>query len=163
MLDNYTKFTINQSTVNNFFNKKNLIRVKVNSFKTCLSFDVSGTIAYYWLRRWHQGDVTSNNVAVLDLPCFVTSVIVIYPNCSHIRTNRNCVWSIGNDHYGGSENVALKNEFKFFKLHRVYLQPFNLSNVSNFPGVEFLRTLSRFKERKGNFSSYVHVLHKTSH
>ena len=117
---------------------------------------------YYWLRRWHQGDVTSNNVAVLDLPSFVTSVIVIDPNCSHIRTNRNCVWSIGNDHYGGSENVALKNEFKFFKLHRVYLQPFNLSNVSNFPGVEFLRTLSRFKERKGNFSSYVHVLHKTS-
>ena len=29
--------------------------------------------------------------------------------------------------------------------------------------VEFIRTLSRFKKRKENSSSYVHVLHKTSH
>ena len=34
---------------------------------------------------------------------------------------------------------------------------------ATFPGVEFLRTLSRFKKRKGNSSSYVHGLHKTSH
>ena len=32
-----------------------------------------------------------------------------------------------------------------------------------FPGVEFLRTLSMFKKRKEDSSSYVHVLHKTSH
>ena len=31
------------------------------------------------------------------------------------------------------------------------------------PGVEFLRTLFRFKKRKGNSSSFVHVLRKTSH
>ena len=31
------------------------------------------------------------------------------------------------------------------------------------PGVEFLRTLSRFKKGKKNLSSYVHFLHKTSH
>ena len=31
------------------------------------------------------------------------------------------------------------------------------------PGVEFLRTLSRFKKRKENLSSYLHFLHKTSH
>ena len=31
------------------------------------------------------------------------------------------------------------------------------------PEVEFLRTLSRFKKRKENLSSYVHFLHKTSH
>lgn len=31
------------------------------------------------------------------------------------------------------------------------------------PGVEFLRTLSRFKKGKENLPSYVHFLHKTSH
>ena len=33
---------------------------------------------------------------------------------------------------------------------------------ATFPGVEFLRRLLRFKKRKENSSSYVHVLHKTS-
>ena len=33
---------------------------------------------------------------------------------------------------------------------------------ATFPGVEFLRILFRFKKRKENSSSYVHVLHKTS-
>ena len=33
---------------------------------------------------------------------------------------------------------------------------------ATFPGVEFLRLLLRFKKRKENSSSYVHVLHKTS-
>ena len=33
---------------------------------------------------------------------------------------------------------------------------------ATFPGVEFLRMLFRFKKRKENPWSYVHVLHKTS-
>ena len=33
---------------------------------------------------------------------------------------------------------------------------------ATFPGVEFLRILFRFKERKEDLSSYVHVLYKTS-
>ena len=33
---------------------------------------------------------------------------------------------------------------------------------ATFPGVEFLRILFKFKKRKENSSSYVHVLHKTS-
>ena len=32
-----------------------------------------------------------------------------------------------------------------------------------FPGVEFLRTLSRFKKRKENLSLCIYVIHKTSH
>ena len=32
---------------------------------------------------------------------------------------------------------------------------------ATFPGIEFLRTLSRFKKIKGNLLSDVHVLHKT--
>ena len=31
---------------------------------------------------------------------------------------------------------------------------------ATFPGVEFLRILFRFKKRRENSSSYVHVLHK---
>ena len=34
---------------------------------------------------------------------------------------------------------------------------------TTFPGDEFFSTLSRFKTRKEYSSSYVHVLHKTSH
>ena len=33
---------------------------------------------------------------------------------------------------------------------------------ATFPGAEFLRILFRFKKRKENSSSYVHVLHKTA-
>ena len=34
---------------------------------------------------------------------------------------------------------------------------------TTFPGVEFFSILSRFKTRKEYSTSYVHVLHKTSH
>ena len=37
-----------------------------------------------------------------------------------------------------------------------------MSNVGDFPGVEFLRILFKFKKRKENSSSYVHFLHETS-
>ena len=37
-----------------------------------------------------------------------------------------------------------------------------MSNADDFPGVELLRTLLRFKKTKENLLSYVHVLHKTS-
>ena len=49
-----------------------------------------------------------------------------------------------------------------FKLNRVYLDPLNMSNAGDFPGVELLRILFKFKKRKENSSWYVHVLHKTS-
>ena len=38
-----------------------------------------------------------------------------------------------------------------FKLYRVYLDPLNMSNADDFPGVELLRTLLRFKKRKENY------------
>ena len=67
---------------------------------------------------------------------------------------------ISND--DGSEKVAKKINLRSFKLYRVYLDPLNMSNVGDFPGVEFLRVLLRFKKTKENLSSYVHVLYKTS-
>ena len=48
-------------------------------------------------------------------------------------------------------------KLRAFRVYRVYLDPLYMSRV------EFIRTLSRFKKRKENSSSYVHVLHKTSH
>ena len=44
-----------------------------------------------------------------------------------------------------------------FSLASLYLDTLNMSNAS-----ELLRILFRFKKRKGNSLSYVHVLHKTS-
>ena len=54
----------------------------------------------------------------------------------------------------GSEKRRLKkNEFAFFQ-NRVYLDPLKMSNAGDFPGVEFLRILFSFKNRKENSSSY---------
>ena len=44
---------------------------------------------------------------------------------------------------------------------KVYLDPIKCQMQATFPGVEFLRILLRFKKRKEDSSSYVHVLHKT--
>ena len=64
--------------------------------------------------------------------------------------------TLSNDNDDGSKDVA-KEKLRSFRLYRVYLEPLYMSRV------EFIRTLSRFKKRKENSSSYVHVLHKTSH
>ena len=45
----------------------------------------------------------------------------------------------------------------------VYMYPLYFSNVGRFHRVAFLRTLSMFKKRKENSSSYVRVPHKTLH
>ena len=62
-----------------------------------------------------------------------------------------------------SNNDAVKMSLKklnlpYFKCYRVYLELLNFSNVG-----EFLRTLSRFRKKKENWSSYVHFLYKTSY
>ena len=62
-----------------------------------------------------------------------------------------------------NENVAKKLNWCPFKPYRVYFDQVNLSNVGDVPGVEFLRNLSLFNKRNENSSSYVDVLHKTSH
>ena len=67
------------------------------------------------------------------------------------------------DDDGGSENVAKKMNLRSFKLNRVDFDPLNICQMqATFPGVEFLSILFRPKKMKGNSSSYVHVLHKTS-
>ena len=44
-----------------------------------------------------------------------------------------------------------------FKLNRVHMHPLNTSMRATNPGVEFSRILFRFKKRKENLSSYVHM------
>ena len=48
--------------------------------------------------------------------------------------------------------VKKKGNLRSFKLNRVYLDPLNMSNSNDFPGVEFLRILFRLKKIKGNSS-----------
>ena len=62
--------------------------------------------------------------------------------------------TLSNDDYDGSENAAKKMNLSSFKLNRVYLDPFNMSNAGDF----FLRILFKFKKRLENSSLYVHVL-----
>ena len=70
--------------------------------------------------------------------------------------------TLSNDDDDGSEDVVKKRNLRSFELNHGYLDPLNMSNAGEFPGVEFLRILFKFKKRKENSSSYVHVLHKTS-
>ena len=51
-----------------------------------------------------------------------------------------------------------KKGFAFLKLNRVSLASFNFSNLGDFSEVEFLRIVSKLKQRKENLSSCVHVL-----
>ena len=74
----------------------------------------------------------------------------------------NLIGTLSKDDDDGSENVVKKMNLRSFKLNRVYLDPLNMSNAGDFSGVETLRILFRFKKRKENSSSYVHVLHKTA-
>ena len=66
----------------------------------------------------------------------------------------------------GSENVAKKMNLLPFKdsnsIASVSTRSISCQNTIS-PGVELLRTLSRFRKRMENSMSYVHVLHITSH
>ena len=75
--------------------------------------------------------------------------------------NTYILGTLSNDDGGSSENVAKKMNLSSFKLNRVYLDPIKCQMQATFPGVELLRILVRFKKRKEDSSSYVHVLDKT--
>ena len=45
--------------------------------------------------------------------------------------------TLSNDNDDGNENVAKKGNLRSFKLNHVYLDPLNMSNAGEFPGVEF--------------------------
>ena len=67
------------------------------------------------------------------------------------------LWSFSIDDGDGSENVALKMNKRFFflKLCRVYSSSLKMSNVANFPGVDYLGPALKFRKRKKNSSSLV--------
>ena len=68
-----------------------------------------------------------------------------------------------NGHDGSSENVAknINNVLSNLNASIWICLIFQMQGI--FPGVEFLRTLSRFKKKKEKLLSNVHVLHKTLH
>ena len=66
-----------------------------------------------------------------------------------------------NGHDGSSENVAKNNVLSNLNASIWICLIFQMQGI--FPGVEFLRTLSRFKKKKEKLLSNVHVLHKMLH
>ena len=73
---------------------------------------------------------------------------------------------LNNDNDDGSENVAKKMNLPSFNLNRTHAAiwtHFICQMQATFPGVELLRILFKFKKRKENSTSNVHVLHKTSY
>ena len=71
------------------------------------------------------------------------------------------IGSFGINHDNGSENVTFKMNSRFFNFCCVYSYLLKMANVGEFPWSWLLRSALRFKERKGNSSSLVYVLHKT--
>ena len=70
-----------------------------------------------------------------------------------LRSANVLLGTLSNDNDDGNENVAKKGNLRSFKLNHVYLDPLNMSNAGEFPGVEFLSILFKFKKRKENSSS----------
>ena len=71
--------------------------------------------------------------------------------------------TLSNDNDDDSaENVTKKMNLCSFKLSQVYMDPLNMPSAGNFSWSWILKILFKFKNRKENSSSYVHVLHKTS-
>ena len=72
--------------------------------------------------------------------------------------------SLSNDDVDGSENHAKKNEFASFQTLSRLFGPTQFVKCGQFLlDLNSSRALSNFEKRKENSSSYVHVLHKTSH
>ena len=61
-----------------------------------------------------------------------------------------------------AKNVTKKMNLRSFKLSQVYMDPLNMPSAGDFSWSWILKILFKFKNRKENSSSYVHVLHKTS-
>ena len=95
-------------------------------------------------------------------------------DADRLNRRRNCPWSstflrlndtigtLSKDDDDGSGNVGKKMNLRSFKLNGVFGPAQYVKMQATFVKVEFLRILFRFKKRKENSSSYVHVLHKTA-
>ena len=79
-----------------------------------------------------------------------------------VKTSLSPIGTLSKDDDNGSENVGKKMNLRSFKVNCVFGPAQYVKMQGTFPEVEFLRILFRFKKRKENSSSYVHVLHKTS-
>ena len=83
------------------------------------------------------------------------AVVFPLPSC--------CVSSLGTlsrDDDDGSENVGKEMNLRSFKLITSIWTRSICQMQATFPGIEFLMILFRFKKRKENSWSYVHVLYK---
>ena len=101
------------------------------------------------------------------------SMTALIHAAEQVRGNRDCVlWRrvVFRHHYGPqattttAKKTSLKNWNCILSNFIASIWTRSMCQMwAIFPGVEFLRTLSRFKKRKRNSSRYVYVLHKTSH
>ena len=78
-----------------------------------------------------------------------------------IARKRRPLGSLSNNDHDGYENVTKKVTSRCLKLDRAYSISFNSTNADNFFGVEFKRTVSKFRKRKIKLLSCVPVLDKT--
>ena len=69
--------------------------------------------------------------------------------------------TLSKDDDDGNENVGKKTDVFSNLIASIWTRSI-CQMQATFPGVEFLRSLLRFKKRKENSSLYVYFLHKTS-
>ena len=68
--------------------------------------------------------------------------------------------TLSNNDSDGYENVTQKVNSHYFKIYRAYSNSFSLSNIGKFSGVEFSKSVSKFRKKKKSLP-FVHVLDKT--
>ena len=89
------------------------------------------------------------------------SIYGLSPGTKKVAVVERCsLGTLSNEDDDGSENVTEKMNLRSFNLIASIRTRSICQMQATFPGIEFLRSLFRFKKRKENSSSYVHVLHK---
>ena len=106
--------------------------------------------------KWYVLIRTKPQTSISRKTCYVKSGLV-----EQLSSQYFSLGTLSNDDDDGSENFAKKINLRSFKLNRVYLDPHNMSNAGDVSWSWILKGF-KFKKRKENSSSYVHVLHNTS-
>ena len=90
--------------------------------------------------------------------CFQTQKLeLLYTTCLHRqqrdawRTNPLSLGTLSKDDDNGSEKVGKKMNLCSFKLSRVYLDPFNMSNAGDFSWSWILRDFIQVQKEEGKF------------
>ena len=132
--------------------------------------DIQITTQEWTLEEYSAVKISTLNLQVCSwqrsaftLTLYKKIVILLVSVTALLYQLKETIGIFANGHYGSSENLAknINNVLSDLNASIWICLIFQMQGI--FPGVEFLRTLSRFKRKKEKLFSNVHVLHKMLH